>query len=156
MYVCPIFSSRLHTSLTNGRSFNDFNDQFLLFDVLPVWSLVVILTQGSDSVLIEQMTSTSLPPTDPELLRRVTDTSSSCHSKNRFSVNVFICHHYQYHWNISPPHSHACRKCRADFCIFYNSMILVTLQYYHYWISTAPILRTNCIYLVPTCPHSCG
>ena len=62
MYVCPIFSSRLHTSLTNGRSFNDFNDQFLLFDVLPVWSLVVVLAQGSDSVLIEQMTSTSLPP----------------------------------------------------------------------------------------------
>lgn len=41
------------------------------------------------------MMRTSLPPPyDPPLCLRVTDTSSSCHSKNLFSVSVFIHLHY--------------------------------------------------------------
>lgn len=77
--------------------------KLVLFDILSVRSLVVILAQCSALVGIEQMTRTSEPPPyDPPLFRRVTLLSSSCHSKNLFSVNVFIFYHY--HRNIPPQH----------------------------------------------------
>ena len=46
------------------------------------------------------------PPYDPPRLRSVTETSSSCHSKNLFSVSVICFMYLYYHWHITATHAH--------------------------------------------------
>ena len=72
-------------------------NQLSLHHLFLLHPLIVCGTQCSDGFLVEQITSTSDPPPyDPPRLRSVTETSSSCHSKNLFSVSVFgfIDNHY--------------------------------------------------------------
>lgn len=64
MYVC--LSHFLVQTPTPPRLafvlFMYFNYQLVLFDILSVRPLVIVLTQCSDCILVEQITRTSLPP----------------------------------------------------------------------------------------------
>ena len=84
--------------------FSYLNYQFPFINVFVSDSFEVPCTEASDGVLVEQMTNTSDPPPyDPERFLNVTLMSSSCHSKNLFSVIVIFIGYY-YHRYIPPPH----------------------------------------------------
>lgn len=112
---CP--DDRLDSMLLLLFDMTYLNYQFLRLDILSIRSFVVIGTECSDCVLVEQIINTSDPPPyDPLLFLRVTDTSSSCHSKNLFSVSVFIPYLYD-QWHIAPTSSHPCTKCLTNVTI---------------------------------------
>ena len=46
----------------SGYNFAYFNNQFVLVGVLPVRSFVIVLTERSDCLLVEQIMSISAPP----------------------------------------------------------------------------------------------
>ena len=78
----------------------------ILCDSTPPYRYVAVRLGGYLCIIEHKRVNykhLAAPPYEPDILRRVTDLSSSCHSKNLFSVYVFI---NQYQWHIAPPCSH--------------------------------------------------